>query len=187
MLEVSSFIAVVVEIHKNLKEEKKTRKTFSKSKTCVFYNVTFKIFFSLTNLLIHYFSFTMNQNKTSPPLIITIDGCHYVLKNEFNLKIDSNSTVYRNIVAAFFGVKTDVMVALWNEMVVQGHVGDKHKFKHLLWAFNFLKVYNTYLVMSTTVGTAPNTYKKWVWLTLCCLCKIKIVSFFLLNLYMFIY
>ena len=130
----------------------------------------------------------MKYLPSSPPMLITIDGCHYVLKNEFGLKVDSNSTIYRNTVAALFGVKVDVMLSLWNEMVLHGHVGDKHKFKHLLWALNFLKVYNTYLVLSSTVGTAPNTYRKWVWKTLVSICKVTVVSVkVILNVHTFIY
>jgi hypothetical protein len=74
---------------------------------------------------------------TSPPQMIAIAGCHYVVKKEFNIRLDSSSGVYQNTTAAIFGVKIDVMVAIWNEMVLYGHVGDGHKFKHLCWALNF--------------------------------------------------
>jgi hypothetical protein len=128
----------------------------------------------------------MKLCNLSPPMPITSDGCHYVLKKEFHITVDTNSTVYRNIVAALFGVKVDVIVPLWNEMVLHGHIGDGHKFKYLLWALNFLKTYNTYLVMSTTHGVAPNTYIKWVWESLRGICGIRIVSRLSTYFYIFV-
>jgi hypothetical protein len=63
------------------------------------------------------------------------------------------------------GAKVEVVVMVWNKMVVHAHVGDGHKFKYLLWSLMFLKSYNTEDVLGNSCSVATNTLRKWIWKT----------------------
>ena len=53
--------------------------------------------------------------------------------------------------------------------------------KHLLWTLRFMKHYQTIRCLAHDLNASPNTIKKWVWYTVTCLSKLKVVS--ILQLY----
>lgn len=74
-----------------------------------------------------------------------------------------------------FGCSPDVCTTLW-ELIPYQKGGLP---KHLLWALLFLKTYNAEDVLSTMVGTTRKTFRKWMWIYVIKIHKLKkkVVSF----------
>jgi hypothetical protein len=110
------------------------------------------------------------------PVAITKDGVIVIAKSSFGINSNPTSLRYQRVFSSLFGIKLEVVVMVWNEMVLHQHVGEGHKFIYLLWSLYFLKNYNTENVMGTNSEVATNTMRKWIWRTLESICKIQVVS-----------
>jgi hypothetical protein len=75
-----------------------------------------------------------------------------------------------------FGIKVEVVVLVWNEVVLHQQVDKGHKFEFLLWSLYFLKNNNTEEVMGTNSEVATKTMRKWIWRTLQSICEIQVES-----------
>ena len=121
--------------------------------------------------------------------VITMEGLFVVVNRDYGIRPDFTSYEFGRIFSSMFGIQPSVCVLIWNELVTEEHVGSDHKFVYLLWAMNFLKLYNTVYVLACKVGVSTNTYMKWVWKSIESLCKLEVVRVIniLLFIYMFIY
>ena len=105
-----------------------------------------------------------------------MEGLHVIAIRDYGITAVAKSHEFTRKFASMFGVQPSVCVLIWNEMVTESHVDSHHKFVYLLWALHFLKVYNTVFVLACTAGVSTNTYMKWVWKSIECLCKLEVVS-----------
>jgi hypothetical protein len=111
------------------------------------------------------------------PTNITIEGCQYIAKEKFGITARPGTKSYVRSFSANFGVVSTIAVYLWNELVDLRYVGTGHTFVHLLWTLGFLKTYSTEEVLCcSTRSVSHNTHRKWVWMTIEAITKIKIVS-----------
>lgn len=62
-----------------------------------------------------------------------------------------------------FGIGHDVCSQVWELMTVYGTKPTKSLPKHLLWCLLFMKTYETEVFLSSLVGVAEKSFRKWVW------------------------
>ena len=88
------------------------------------------------------------------------------------------SRITLRIFRAHFGAAPEVVASIWNRI----EPPEGSTLKHLLWAFAFLKLYETEDAAATRFSTTPKTWRKWVWEVLASIQEIKktVVSFLLL-------
>ena len=72
---------------------------------------------------------------------------------------------------AKFGCSPLVCTDLWERLKNKRPRGAQAK--HLLWALLFLKTYNTEDNLSELIGTTSKTFRKWTWLMLKAIHKLK--------------
>ena len=58
-----------------------------------------------------------------------------------------------------FGASARVCALAWNMFLD----GKKFRFKHLLWALMFVKIYATAAALAGLAGVCKETYMKWTW------------------------
>jgi hypothetical protein len=122
------------------------------------------------------------------PTTITLAGVHAIVTHIFGINSDPNSGRFVRLFSSMFGAKVEVVVMVWNEMVLHGHVGEGHKFEYLLWSLMFLKSYNTEDVLGNSNRIATNTLRKWIWKSVEGISKIQVVSIReFIYIYFFIY
>lgn len=75
---------------------------------------------------------------------------------------------------SLFGTSPDVCSELW-EWCQSHRLRPSHGMKpiHILWALRFLKSYDTEDVFATWAHTTRKTWRKWVWITLRIIRKLK--------------
>jgi hypothetical protein len=110
------------------------------------------------------------------PTTITLAGALAIVTHIFGIDSDPNSGRFCRIFSSMFGAKVEIVVMVWNEMVLHGHVGDGHKFEYLVWSLMFLKSYNTEDILGNSNRIATNTLCKWIWKTVEGISKIQVVS-----------
>jgi hypothetical protein len=106
-------------------------------------------------------------------MVIPFDGVFALMVNL--LKIKKNMSVHTLVgkCSAYFGAAPDLVHALWNELVGSGNLPAKGELKHLLWALSFMKTYCTYLKYSIDFETSVNNFKKWIWLFIPAIARMK--------------
>ena len=72
-----------------------------------------------------------------------------------------------------FGVSIDVTSLVWDDIRQSRTCPRSMQPMHLLWGLLFLKTYGTTEVMADSVGTSRNTFRKWVWIVLRQIQKLK--------------
>ena len=77
---------------------------------------------------------------------------------------------------AHFGASLSVAYTLWCWLDVYNDGPYGGMVHHMLWTLLFLKVYDTYDVLASSVGVHRDTYRKWVWLFLNRIAWLDIVS-----------
>lgn len=95
------------------------------------------------------------------------EGFWILALQEFGIKEDRASR-------SFFGTSTDVCSLIWDWC--SGHrrrPARGMKPIHVLWALRFLKSYDTEDIMSTWAKTTRKTWRKWVWIMLRLIRKMK--------------
>jgi hypothetical protein len=107
---------------------------------------------------------------------ITKDGVTMIAKSTFGVNSNPELLQYQPVLSCLLGIKVEVVVLVWNEIVLHQHVDEGQKFVYLLWSLYFLKNYNTEDIMGTNSEDATNTMRKWIWRTLESICKIQVVS-----------
>eukprot|EP00977_Amphora_coffeiformis_P008565 scaffold1938_cov260-Amphora_coffeaeformis.AAC.1 len=82
------------------------------------------------------------------------------------LGVDSfNDRMFRS----HFGCSPDICSILWQQ-ITRGCNGMPY---HLLWALNFLKSYDTEDVMACRFHVTRNTLRKWIWIYVRKICRLK--------------
>lgn len=76
------------------------------------------------------------------------------------------------IFKSFYGVSPEVCSQLWHMMDDKPENAEP---KHLLWAFIFMKSYNTEHVNAGLVMCDEKTFRKWVWLFIDMLSSLQLV------------
>jgi hypothetical protein len=99
-----------------------------------------------------------------------------IAKTTFGVNSNPELSRYQRVFSSLFRIKVEVVVLVWNKIVLYQHVGEGHKFVYLLWPLYFLITYNIEDKMGTHSEVATSTMSKWIWRTLQSICKIKVVS-----------
>jgi hypothetical protein len=107
---------------------------------------------------------------------IDVKYCNTIAKEAFDCNLNPKKKPYGRWFSAMFGVYPNIAVMAWNEMILFSFLVENHRFLHLLWTLNFLKVYGSLDVMASRVGTSNTTYQKWVKATIGSIVKIRVVS-----------
>jgi len=87
------------------------------------------------------------------------------------------STLFKRRISAVFGVPLEVIAIVWVRMQDLWHLPLKEKRIHLLWAINFLKVYNTENVAAANWRTTEKTYREKVRLYVDRLAALNVINF----------
>lgn len=74
---------------------------------------------------------------------------------------------------AHFGASIDVASVTWDRIRDNRTCPRAIKPIYLMWGLYFLKVYGTTEVMANKCGTSCNTFRKWVWIVLRQIQKLK--------------
>lgn len=72
-----------------------------------------------------------------------------------------------------FGVSTDVTSLVWDGIRESKTCPLSIRPVYLLWALLFLKTYSTTEVLADAVGASRNTFRKWIWIVLRQIQKLK--------------
>ena len=72
-----------------------------------------------------------------------------------------------------FGTSIDVCSIVWDYFHEMRGRPRLLRAIHLLWALLFLKTYDTTDVLASSVRTSPNNFRKWIWIVLRLIQKIK--------------
>ena len=88
-----------------------------------------------------------------------------------------------NVFKLIYGMTALQTVVTWNNIIDSLNVSGSFSKKHLLWTLQFLRHYQTKQCMAHDLIFAPGTLMKWVWYTIHCLAKLKIVSSITLHLH----
>ena len=118
---------------------------------------------------------------------------HAMGLNHLNRSLDGSQFEQDRIFQAHFGTSWFVCAATWNALdeIESTYIQQQAKLKpiHLLWAFYFLKRYETEDVGGPFWGVTPKTFRKWVWIMLTRLEELSIekVEFVLLFHFSFIH
>jgi hypothetical protein len=118
------------------------------------------------------------MTKVNIPAHVNQNIVNNILREKFGFKINPGTTTFVTFFNAMFGVRIDICIDVWNEMVTYSYLLPEHKFEHFLWTLNFLKVYSPFRVLASNTGVSLMTYQKWVWNTIDAICKIEVVSMF---------
>ena len=89
----------------------------------------------------------------------------------------------RNVFRLIYGITTLQTVIPWNYIIGSLKVSGSFRKKHLLWTLRFLRHYQTKRCLACNLRYAPGILMKWVWYTIHCLAKLKIVSSITLHLH----
>jgi hypothetical protein len=99
-----------------------------------------------------------------------------VARHELSIKEETTSHVFLRKFVAVVGARPNVVCCLWNMLVQQNLVPEHVYLKHLLWALSLVKLYQTDYFYSIYYGVHPDTFRKWAWLVLFAIEKLKLVS-----------
>lgn len=121
----------------------------------------------------HKILFSQIENKDNDyrwaftsPMIYTPHAFHLLAKEKLSVKNDQS---FR----AHFGTSADVCSILWDNIRASRRCPRCIRPIHLLWSLLFLKTYDTTDVLAARVNTSPNTLRKWVWIVLRLIQKLK--------------
>eukprot|EP00525_Craspedostauros_australis_P003509 CAMPEP_0198112844 /NCGR_PEP_ID=MMETSP1442-20131203/4629_1 /TAXON_ID= /ORGANISM="Craspedostauros australis, Strain CCMP3328" /LENGTH=325 /DNA_ID=CAMNT_0043769759 /DNA_START=44 /DNA_END=1021 /DNA_ORIENTATION=+ len=84
-----------------------------------------------------------------------------------------NTADNQRIFLSFFGTTGTVLHTLWNEIGQAGLCRHDMQAKHILWTAAFLKQYSTEAILSVWLGTNRTTLRKWVWIMLDLVSRVK--------------
>lgn len=82
-------------------------------------------------------------------------------------------SISRRRFRALFGVDSIICAQIWK--LIYSKLPNGASPMHLMWTFMFLKAYNTEEVNSSFVGIDEKTYRKWVWICIDCIAKLRVV------------
>ena len=92
------------------------------------------------------------------------------------LDIRTVTFMNQDLFKAIYGLTLLQTAVTW-EIMDSSFIHPKmYKKKHLLWALRFLRHYQTKHCLSHDLNHSPDTVTKWVWYTIKCLAKLKVVS-----------
>jgi hypothetical protein len=91
------------------------------------------------------------------PAAVTKDGVIAIAKTIFAVNLNPELIQYQHVFSSLFGIKVEVVVLVWNKMVLHHHIGMGHKFEFLFWSLMFLKNYKNEDVMGANSAVATST------------------------------
>ena len=89
------------------------------------------------------------------------------------LRHSSNVLCTERVFRANFGVPPNVSASLWN--LLWCTCPENAHPKHLLWAFRFLKLYETWDVLAWVCDVHVMTLRKWIWPIIEAIAELKLV------------
>ena len=116
----------------------------------------------------------MTQEEVSEDFVRTQSQQH------FHIIYDTSTQKFLLNFRGHFGTSPVVVQRVYNEFIKTGTIPTKYQFKYLLWGLFFLRTNSTVEQICTRVGSSHMTVRKWVWITVEIIAKIKVVSFFIL-------
>ena len=84
--------------------------------------------------------------------------------------------IYPSLFKSIYGLTPLQTAVTWKNLIGSLNVLDSFRKKHLLWTLRFLRYYQTKQCLANDLVIAADTLMKWVWYTIDCLSKIKIIS-----------
>lgn len=96
------------------------------------------------------------------------------LGNIYTRHLSSSENVGRRRFIAMFGVTPKICSLLWN--FVLPFLSTDCSPCHLLWALMFLKCYSTEEINRSIVMCDEKTFRKYTWMLIKCISRIKVVS-----------
>ena len=111
----------------------------------------------------------------------------FVFKQIGDAIVGRNTTGNLRTFLAFFGISPLLIFRLWR-LIVEESNQECITPKHLMWTLLFLRCYSREEELATRIGVTEKTMRKWVWIVISKLGRIKkLVSFLLLTYILYLH
>jgi hypothetical protein len=115
------------------------------------------------------------------------DTIRSIAQQMLGCNMEGSGVAFLRRFKAHFGVSPFIASCIWNRMLDENTLPTLKARpmmpKHLLWALMFLKLYSTEEVLCRKCGTTEKTFRRRVWLMLCSIATLDVVSYLTASMF----